>query len=209
MKTFADFYANGDYPNSLMELEKLRGDISPGVWHFNAGTLKAKMMNLPEARYHFLEAKLNGFQDDRLDENLSLVEEQLDVKSLEKPLELYDYAVKFSFWAQNGFFTMLSLLFLLTGLLILKRKKNFAVLGFTVFLISLPLILGQWTKSWDKAVTLSPREVMDGPSGIFGSRGELPAGILIVTRRSGDWKEILYPSRFKGWIKSSGLKALE
>lgn len=193
----------------MIELEKQRENISPGLWHFNAGTVKAKMMSPAEARFHFLEARLHGFNDQKLSENLNLIENQLDVKSLEKPIEPLDYAVKFSLWAEGGFFTMLSLVVILFGLIIMKKTQKYYVLILTILLAAVPLSLSYWVKSWNKSVALTPHQVMDGPSAIFGSRGELPPGIFLITRKAGDWKEVIYPSRFRGWIKNAGLKELE
>jgi hypothetical protein len=207
--TFADFYAKGDFPNAMKELERNREKISPGLWHFNMGIVKAKLMMPAEARFHFLEAHLKGFTNEKLAQNESLVEDELEVKTLEKPLDTMDYAVKFGLWAQNGFFTMISLMFLLGGLLILKKQRKYSILVLTVVMALVPVGISYWVKTWDKFVNVVPLQVMDGPSVIFGSRGELPAGILLITRRSGDWSEVVYPSRFRGWIRNTGLKELE
>ncbi len=209
MKTFQGFYASGDYANALLELEKSKDQLSAGVWHFNMGTVKAKLGQPAEARYHFLESRWSGFTDERLANNLSLVEDTLEVTKLEKPLEIADYAIKFGLWAQNGFFTMLSLVVLLFGFLILRRQKKYSILILTAFLAALPLGVNWWVKSWHKAVTLSTQQVQDGPSVIFGSRGELPPGVMVVTKKSGEWVEVIFPSRFRGWIKNASLKELE
>ncbi len=193
----------------MNELAKNREKLSPGLWHFNMGTVKAKLNVMAEARYHFLAAERQGFADERLNQNLSLVEKALEVKTLEKPLDTLDYAVKFGLWSQNGFLTMISLIILLGGMLILRKEKKYYVLVLTIFFALIPVGCHYWIRSWDKAVTLKAQEVLDGPSVIFGSRGELPAGIMIVTKKTGEWKEVIYPSRFSGWIKNAGLKELE
>lgn len=193
----------------MNELEKNREKISAGVWHFNMGTLKAKMNVPAEARYHFLSAEKSGFTDEKLGRNLSLVEAELEIQTLEKPIDSFDYAVRFGLWAQNGFLTTLSLIFLLGGLLILRKEKKYYVLALTVLLTILPLGIGFWVKSWDKSVSVVSQEVHEGPSVIFGSRGELPPGVMVITKDAGEWKEIIYPSRFSGWIKNSGIKKLE
>jgi hypothetical protein len=207
--TFADQFAKGDYPNAMNELEKVREKISPGVWHFNMGTVQAKLSRPAEARYHFLEARHMGLQEEALTQNLQFIEDQLEVVKLEKPIEPMDYAMKFGLWAENGFFTMLSLILLLGGLLVLKREKKYWVLAVTIIVAAIPIGIGTWVNSWDRSVNLVPHEVLEGPSAIFASRGELPPGVMVITKRSGDWVEIIYPSRFRGWIKSTGLKELE
>jgi hypothetical protein len=209
LKAFADYYAKGDYPNARNELVKAREKISPGLWHFNMGTVEAKLLKPAEARYHFLEAEMKGVDDSRLGQNLKLVEDELEVGKLEKPLEYEDYAVKFGLWAQNGFLTMLSLLIFLGGLLLLRREKKVSVFIIACVVAALPLGAKFWISSWNKSVTLTPHEVLEGPSAIFASRGELPVGVMVITKRSGEWKEIIWPSRFRGWVKSEGLKELE
>jgi hypothetical protein len=209
LETFADYYAKGDFPNAMNELMKNRQRISPGLWHFNMGTVKAKMNVLAEARYHFLAAEENGFTDKSLGQNLSIVEDELDVRILEKPLDTMDYAIKFGLWSQNGFLTMVSLMILLGGILILRKEKKYYVLILTILLALIPVGCHFWIGSWDRAVTLTSHEVLEGPSVIFDSRGELPPGVMVVTKESGEWKEVIYPSRFRGWIKAAGLKELE
>ncbi len=193
----------------MNELTKNREKLSPGLWHFNMGTVKAKMNLAAEARYHFLAAEEKGFSDEKLTQNLAIVEDELEVKTLEKPLDTFDYAVKFGLWSQSGFLTMISLIILLAGILILRKEKKYYVLILTIVFALMPVGCHYWIGSWDKAVTLTPLEVLDGPSVIFGSRGELPAGVMVVTKKSGEWKEVIYPSRFRGWIKNAGLKELE
>lgn len=209
LKTFADYYAKGDFLNAWLELEKHRDSISPGLWHFNAGTLKAKMSQPAEARFHFLRSRSEGFRSKDLETNLTMIEDQLEIAVAEKPLEVSDYGIKFALWAQHGFFTTISLLILIGGLLILKQQKKFIVLVTTVFLMMIPVGANFWVNSWDKAVNLSALEVLEGPSVIFPSRGELPPGVLLITRKAGEWYEILYPSRFRGWVKGTGVKELE
>ncbi len=193
----------------MNELTKNREKLSPGLWHFNMGTVKAKMNVPAEARYHFLAAEEKGFSDEKLTQNLAIVEDELEVKTLEKPIDTFDYAVKFGLWSQNGFLTMISLIILLGGILILRKEKKYYVLILTTVLALVPVGCHFWIGSWNKAVTLTSREVLDGPSVIFGSRGELPPGVMVVTKKSGEWKEVIYPSRFRGWIKNAGLKELE
>lgn len=209
LKTFADFYAKGDLFNAWTELEKIRSSISPGVWNYNAGTLKAKMGTPAEARYYFLKAQAEGYREMDLENNLRIVEDQLEIKNVEKPLELSDYGIKFGLWAQQGFFTTLALAILVAGLLVLRRKKKILVLIVTVTLMMIPLGAEFWVKSWNKAVALESGQLLEGPSAIFASRGELPAGVLLVAKRAGAWYEVHYPARFRGWVKANGIKELE
>lgn len=193
----------------MAELEKQREHVSPGLWHFNAGTVKAKLNLLPEARFHFLQSKLKGYTNEKVEKNLQFIENQLEIVKLERPLEPMDYAIRFAMWAQNGFFTTISLLIIIGGLLVLKNVKKFYVLALTVVFASLPIALSYWTASWDKSVVLEGQPVLEGPSVIFATNTELPPGVMLISRSAGDWNEVIYPSRFRGWVRRSGLKELE
>lgn len=209
LDTFAEYYAKGDFPNALVELEKLRDSLSPASWHYNMGTVEAKLGKFPEARYHFLKSRSEGYRSEALETNLSLVERELEVSSLEKPQEFSDYVLKFGFWAQGGFFTTLALLVLVGGLIIFRRERRFHVLLVTVAGVLFPLAASLGIGVLERSVSLKSQEILEGPSVIFSSQGELPPGVLLVTKSSGEWKEIIYPARFKGWVKSVGLKELE
>jgi hypothetical protein len=66
-----------------------------------------------------------------------------------------------------------------------------------------------WVKSWDRGIVLIPRPIKEGPSVIFSSNQELPVGIMVVTKREGDWLKVIYPTRFEGWIHSTHIKELK
>ncbi len=78
-----------------------------------------------------------------------------------------------------------------------------------LLLVLIPVGLNWWVKSWPYAVVVAPQAIQEGPSAIFPARGELPVGVLVITREMGEWEEVIYPSRFQGWIKKQGLKVLE
>jgi hypothetical protein len=209
LKTFENFYVAKDYPNALLTLKEHKSELEPGVWHYNMGTVSAQMQRLGEARYHLLMASKSGFNNKELNQNLSLVEQKLDIKRLEQPLDTKDYIIKGSLLAQQGFLTFLSFAILLMGLWILKKKADFRKIVLFLVLVLAPIALNFWISSWPKAVATAAQPVNDGPSVIFGTTGELPPGVLIVLKGEGEWREIIYPSRFKGWIKSTDLLELE
>jgi hypothetical protein len=209
LKTFEDFYLKKDYPNALLTLEKSGLDLSPGIKHYNLGTVHAQMQHWSEARFHFLKAEKEGFNNPALFQNEKLVEAKLDITRLEQPLNVSDYFIKYGNMASEGILTSLSLLFLVIGLWNMKKRAQLKVVGVFLPLMILSLVLNFWIKSWSWAIVGSPISLQDGPSSIFGNHGELPEGILIMTKQKGDWREVIYPSRFRGWIKNNGLKDLE
>lgn len=209
LKTFQDFYVQKDYANALLTLEKNRDEMSPGLWHYNVGTVKASEGRFAEARLHFLKARELGFSDSANETNLRLTEEKLEVTRLEKPLSVTDYLIKGALWAREGAFTTLSLIVLVIALWNLRKRKSFQMAAVYAVLMAIPLLLNFWVNSWSRLIVIEPQLVQEGPSVIFGGRNELPSGVMLVTRHKGDWLEIIYPSRFSGWIKSAGLKAME
>ncbi|HXH73704.1 MAG TPA: hypothetical protein VNJ08_01975 [Bacteriovoracaceae bacterium] len=209
MKTFEDFYVKKDYSNALKFLQKHAGELPPGLLHYNLGTVYSQMENWALARYHFLQAHESGFSLPALTINQEAVEKRLEIDRLENPQSASDYLIKASLFAKEGIFTSMSLIFLVLGLLILKKNPNFKKVMLWTLLVVSPVGLNYWVDSWPRLVVTEPQALSEGPSAIFNTNGELPAGVMIIVRGKGDWQEVIYPSRFTGWVKTSALKKLE
>jgi hypothetical protein len=209
LKTFEDYYLKMDYPNALLTLEKNQSAMDLGLWHYNMGTVFGKMNDWPMARFHFILAETGGFHSKELNQNQQLVEDKLEVVELEKPLSASDYLIKAGFIAADGPLLSLGFLFLAIGLWVLRKKPTLKAASIFVLAVITPLMLDVWIDSWPKKVVISPKQIFDGPSALFGSRGEIPPGIMIMTNTKDDWEKIIFPSRYSGWIKSAGLKRLE
>ncbi len=209
LKTFEDFYLKKDYQKALEVLRNHAQDISPAVWHYNMGTVHAEMQDWALARFHLLMAESQGLHSKSLQQNQILVEEKLDAQRLEKPLGAEDYFHRIGLVISDGILTSFSLLFLVIGLWIFKKKPQIKLMVIFLCLILLPLAFNWWIKSWPKAIVTETQTIHEGPSSIFSSTGELPLGVFVITQDQGDWKKIIYPSRFEGWIRSKGLQVLE
>lgn len=207
-QTFEDFYAKKDYANALISIQKLKKVVPPANWHYNIGTVYAKLENLPMARFHLLQAEALGFAGSEASQNLDLVEAKLEITKLEKPLNTIDYGVKAGLILQRGLLTSFSLLIILTGLIVLKKKPSFLKVTGLSLIALLPLALNWWINSWPFAVVQKNVELQEGPSAIFGSLGEVPGGVRVLYKNEGEWSQIIYPTRFNGWIKSNELKDL-
>lgn len=208
LKTVENLYAQKDYQKALETLNAHKSEISIGVWHYNVGTIFGKLENWPMARYHLMLADSNGLSTKEVIANKKFVENKLDVQRLEKPLAPSDYVMKGGIEYASGILTSLSLLVLLIGLLFFWKKKNIRVLISSLVVCATFAGFNIWISSWDKMIVVNTQLIKDGPSEIFGPRDEIPVGLLIVGRKKGDWVEVVYPSRFQGWIKNSGLKEL-
>ncbi len=208
LKTVEALHVRKDYEGALIELQKNEASIPDEIWHFNMGTTFGKLGNWPMARYHFLAAEERGLVSESLSNNRAIAEEKLETQKLERPLDAGDYLVRAGLFAAQGVLTFLGLLLLIAGLLQARRKtlRTFsACLGLAVALLG----LNYWIGQWHRAVVVEPQAIFEGPSTIFATRGEVLPGVLVVTRPREDWLEIIYPSRFEGWIRPAGLKELK
>jgi hypothetical protein len=208
-KTFREFYDQKDYANAELFLRKNADTMPAGLWNYSLGTVLAQKNDLPLARYHFLRAKNLGIRNKNLEENLHYVEEKLEIPKWETPLSLEDYSKKAALWSQGGLFTTLALLVLIAGIIHFMRTKVPRLIPLYGIMMLIPLGMNFWVGSWESYIVRSPQLVLEGPSAIFTPRGEIPAGVRVLTRQKGDWFKIIYPSRFEGWIRKQGLISLE
>lgn len=209
LKTAEAQYIQQDYAGALKTLTENQTKISSGIWHYNVGTVYGAMKDYPLARYHLMQADRDGFSTKESRQNLELVENQLEISRLEKPLSPGDYMVKGSLVAAEGILTAIGLLILVVGLLGLRKQQSFKAFGALIGVVVLIFGLNWWIKSWPLSIVIKNIEIYEGPSTIFNSRDELPAGVMVLTTEKNGWKKIIYPSRFNGWIKVDDLKELK
>lgn len=208
LKTVQNYYAQKDYNLALDTLLKNQEHVPPGIWHYNVGTVHGKLENWPLARFHLLMAGKEGYVSQEAIQNRELVEEKLNVGRLEIPTSASDYFFKYSLEATHGVFTTMGLLLIISGIIALWKKVSAKVT--ILFFLTAVMIFGfnWWLVELDKNIIVNSQIVHEGPSAIFESSEELPAGVMVITVQSGEWLKIIYPSRFQGWIKKSGLKEL-
>ncbi len=209
LKTVEALYVQKNYEAALLELQQNQASIPEEIWHFNMGTTYGKLGSWPLARYHLLMAEARGLVSAKLSINKTIVEEKIGAQKLEQPLGTNDHLVRAGMLASEGMLTLVSLLFLIGGLLMLWRKRNIRAFGLCLAGTIMSLGLNLWIQSWNRTVVIDPQTILDGPSEIFASRGEVPAGIFLITKPGDDWLRIIYPSRFEGWIKPSGIKEIK
>lgn len=209
LKTFQDFYVKKDYDNALLTLQKEGEQLSPGLYHYNLGTVYAKKGDFPMARYHLLQSEKHGFSGSDLYQNLNLVETELEIGKLEEPVSATDQLVRVADFVSDGILTSLSLLILIFGLLSLKKQRSWGKIVIFLVLFLIPLSMNWWINSWPRAINIEEQEILEGPSAIFSPTGELPAGVMVIAEDNGVWSKIIYPTRYSGWTKSKRLKKLE
>ena len=209
LKTVEAFYVQKDYSSALRTLEANKSKISAGLWHYNMGTVHAGMKDWPQARFHFLRAQQEGFVSKESQQNLELAESALEISRLEKPMAWSDYAIKASLIASEGVLTTVALFVLIAGMIGVIKKKSISALSILVVLVLGIVGLNFWINSWPLAVVMKPQAIQEGPSAIFAGREELPVGVLILATHEGEWRKIVYPARYQGWIKNTGLEELK
>ena len=209
MKTFQEHYLNKDFNEALKVLEKNKSEIDLATWHYNMATLKAELNDWPVARFHILFAERLGMKSPSLDQNKLFIETKLDSARLEGPLNLSDYFITSAKVGIQGPLLTMSLLILIISLIWMKKTKKLTSAIMSIVLVVSPLLLNWWVVNWPWKIALEKKIIYDGPSTIFVTHSELPAGVVLITSKKGIWEKIIFPSRFSGWIKSDGLKSLE
>lgn len=208
LKTVQNYYVQKDYEKALEVLNTHKSSIPEGIWHFNAGTIQAKLENIPLARFHFLMADKKGFSTKEVIHNRELTEAKLKIEKAESPTSGSDYFYKYSLLGAEGFFTTLALMLIIAGLIARWRRVAIAVtIAFFTMAFSV-LGLNWWINRLEAQVVLEPQQIFEGPSVIFPSSDELPPGVMVLTSSKGEWVKVYFPSRFEGWIKNTGLKEL-
>ncbi len=209
LKTVETLYAQKAYQEAQNYLIKNQNSLSKGLWHYNMGTLFAKLEDWPMARYHFVMANSQGYSSQELSLNQRLVESKLSVDKWEKPLTLKDYMIRGATLGSEGIFTLIGLVILIMGIFQLKnkskKKSSLAILSVSLLFFGLTF----WISSWNWSIVLKSQALQEGPSAIFNTKEEIPVGIKILTRREGRWVRVIFPERFDGWIKDAELKELE
>ena len=199
----------GDYPNALLTLNNQKSNLPDDIWHFNMGTVLGKLDQLPLARYHFMMAEAKGFHGEQLSEAQDYISEKLELERLEKPIEVQDYLFRTGMIFSEGIFTTFSLIFVVLGIWLIRKKAQISQIIMIFVLALIPLGLDFWVRSMPKRIVMDSTPVFEAPTAIFGTKGELPPGVMIITKQKEGWEYVLFPSRFSGWIKPVGIKPLE
>jgi len=208
LETFEKFYKGKQYRQALDYLQKHQQDLDPGIFHYNFGLLMIHNENWPLARYHFLMAENNGVLDKALFVNEKLVEEKLDTARYEEPQTINDYFIKYSMEMSAGYYTTLSLIFLIGGLVIVRKISNLRAWTIWSLLVLAPILYNYWVDSWEKVIVEKEIVLMDGPSNLFLTEKKIPPGALLVLKTKDGWSKVIYPSELHGWIRDTDYKRI-
>jgi hypothetical protein len=205
LKTFENLYKEKQYSQALEYLKNHQSEFPLSIYHHNLSAVFFQLKEFPLSRYHLIKAESYGLTDGLVFQNKSLINRELDLERLERPINISDYVYKFSMNFENGGFATLSLGIILIGTLVLFRLRNLKS-GLIVSLLAIvPLIFQLWTSSLDRYISKNEVKLFDGPSGIFETDKLLPMGVLLIVKEHEDWLEVVYPSRFEGWVNHKNL----
>ncbi|HXH32050.1 MAG TPA: hypothetical protein VNJ01_14675 [Bacteriovoracaceae bacterium] len=209
MKTFEGHYARKEYAEALKVLNDQKDNLSQDLWHYNLGTTYAQLKEFPLARFHLLTAQKQGFSQAGLYQNLEIVEANLETTRLERSLSAGDNLFKAGIIISDGILVTLSLLAIAVGVWFIKKKPSLRLIVLIISVVLLLVGFNHWLISLPRSIVMENQALYEGPSAIFQGKDEVPAGVLVITEDEGQWKRIIFPSRFEGWVKSTGLKELQ
>jgi len=209
VKELEQLYLNGKFEELKSKLIKDRDSLSPGVFHYNLGTVLAKEGNLAAARYNLEKAKDLGFQHPALYKNISAVKKNVEVKSYaEVPLDV-KVLEAFVFTPETVFILVSLCLALFVSLLYrFKVFKNKLVLVLCLFILSTPVLIKKYyyDTNYLTGINIKDTKIYEGPSEIYEPLKEVVGGQKVILGKSyEEWIFINWPVEYAGWVKRQDL----
>jgi hypothetical protein len=207
--SFDELYLKKNYKGAAQYLLKNKQHIDSGIFHYNLGTVYAKMGNQASARFHLEKAVSEGYINSSSLNNLTFVKSQLQVDDLSTSTNLPDQFVNtMTSIPMAGYFSMTLFLVLVFTLMIRLKKIQKKWLMIVVLLLSLtPVLISQlYVENIHYAVVLKEVPLYEGPSKIFSEKGKVRAGSKVVLGQLKDgWFYIEFPISLSGWISKDQL----
>ncbi|MCD6309836.1 MAG: tetratricopeptide repeat protein [Candidatus Eremiobacteraeota bacterium] len=178
------------------------------LW-YNLGCSAWKSGSVGSAILYFERAAKMNPRDPDIKNNLEFVRAHLPEKP--QPREGFSYFI-LSFMTLNELLVLVLVLlwifFILLGLYFRLRKEPLAWIAGVLFIILLilsitsGLIIYNEIKSPQAVILPEKVEVYSGPGRDYTGCGNLSEGSIVrILRTQGDWCEIGFRDRFKGWIR--------
>ncbi|MCT4642349.1 MAG: hypothetical protein N4A33_08635 [Bacteriovoracaceae bacterium] len=193
------------YKEALTKLSKLKTSMDKEIYFYNLGMLHYKNNEFSLAKLNFIQAKALGFEDRDSFILLKEVDRNLNVQNIEnKKMIIEDHIFDLTYRLHPESFIYIGTLFVLISLACSFRKVSKLLILFFSFL---GILIGGWGYfykfNYDKVVLLKQKSLRQGPSKIFEPIFELPkGGHFIMNKTYENWGHIIYPSSYRGWIKT-------
>lgn len=207
LKTLID---TQQWQNALNLLNEHKDQFDSAIYHYNVAVVKVNLAQSSDAMYHFEMAKSLGLQSPELINSINSLKEQLNISYIENSLEFIDLMHQLLFQLPNQFYYSVSILMLI---LVFWNFKLIVTRLFKVLLILVSIapsiFFTSYIKPKEMAIIQANLKVYAGPSRIFDQVQEIPEGAkIIIGNDYNNWKQVIYPQRFKGWIFSDKYKAI-
>lgn len=204
-------YHQSKWQQIIDQLEQHQDQLAGWLYHYNLGTVYSKMEAYGAGRYHLEKAlSLGAPRTDALN-NLEYVLANVPIQDFGRSHEVMDQV--FSVWLQwpSVSFLALGLVIFFVFTLILWRKRLRPGLGTLAVGLAclLPVTLDQLVvRKYQVAIVLQEVPVLEGPSGIFEEKYEIPEATKVMVRpatKTEGWYQIIRPQRLSGWIAQDKL----
>lgn len=207
--SFDELYLKKDYKGAAQYLLKNKQHIDSGIFHYNLGTVYAKMGDQATARFHLEKAIQDGYINSSSLNNLTFVKSQLQVDDLTTSTSFPDTLMNIATAIPPaGYFSLtLAMMVLFTLLIRIKKIQKRWVMVIVVLLAITPVLFSNfYVKNINFAVALKDVPLYEGPSKIFNEKGQIRAGSKIIL---GEFKEgwffVKFPISLSGWINKDQL----
>ena len=208
-KSLEGLYLKGEFAEAQKVLLANKDQFSPGLFHYNLGTVLMKMGNHAAGRYHLEKALKNGYVDTKVFHNLSVAKSHLGVSDVENSGNPFDAILSFSLDIPFSLYLTLTLIFALCLALLMKLKMlvRWSRVGICFAFVLLPVLYYSFFLSrFNFAIALSDAPLREGPSQIYAELSKVKAGSKFIIGESQDgWYYIKSPSTMTGWIKKDDL----
>jgi tetratricopeptide (TPR) repeat protein len=207
--TFEELYLKKDFKGAAQYLLQNKQQFSSGIFHYNLGTVYAKLIDYPAARFHFEKAIKDGYINSASLNNLGYVKSVIEVDDISTSTSIQDQLINTSLSIPSAAYLSASLIFLLITLLLIKTKnvtKKMTIFILAIFIFSPICYSHFYLENINYAVAFKDVPIYEGPSKIFTEKGKLRAGSKIILGEFKDgWFSIKFPISLAGWVNKDQL----
>ncbi|MBT3584166.1 MAG: SH3 domain-containing protein [Halobacteriovoraceae bacterium] len=212
LKSLESLYLEGKYPQAKELLVKNKDQFEAGLFHFNLGTLNAKIGEFAVGRYHLEKSLKKGFYNHKLLKNLDVIKTKLELPNIHSESSAWDQSINHALDIPINFYLTATLILLVSTLLFIRAKivKSLAVKIVIVMIALIPFGFSKiYLEDVNHAILLKESSILEGPSKIYPELQKVKAGTkLIIGENIDGWFFIKYPLAYSGWVSRTDLGIL-
>ena len=193
------------YDEALDLLAKSQGELSADSYLYNRGLIFEKKNNLIKARLNYEKAQNLGLRDQKLDQSLNRVYENLGVSYLEEARSFEHHFIQSSLDIPISFALFAFLLILVSCIYLGKSLKKLTRV-FLLIVLVIPFIYGSYIRlNYSYALANGDVALRLGPSHSMERIIDLPSGLKVIVKKKTQrgWTEVYFPEEFKGWVQNN------